>query len=89
MWEVSLTLRCAQAEAEAAGSDGLHSLDYSPKLLALRQILHECGIGAAGPATTDDADGNVTRGDDALLLAPHRALVFCQVRLIASGRCDT
>ncbi|EOD34138.1 hypothetical protein EMIHUDRAFT_111367 [Emiliania huxleyi CCMP1516] len=80
----------AQCEA-AAAAEGctLHSLAVAPKLealrrRALRQLLAECGIGAADASAAESA---AAAADDAALagggggaaaLAAHRALVFAQ-----------
>jgi len=75
----------AQCEA-AAAAEGctLHSLAVAPKLEALRQLLAECGIGAADASAAEPA---AAAADDAALagggggaaaLAAHRALVFAQ-----------
>ncbi|KAJ2730865.1 TATA-binding protein-associated factor mot1, partial [Coemansia sp. Cherry 401B] len=57
-------------DLRARNSD-LHSLDIAPKLLALRDLLHQCGIGSSEAAATDD---------DAVepVSASHRVLIFCQ-----------
>ncbi|XP_076915615.1 TATA-binding protein-associated factor BTAF1-like [Bidens hawaiensis] len=54
----------------AANSDvssELHKLHHSPKLVALQEILEECGIGVEGPGS----DGSVSVGQ-------HRVLIFAQ-----------
>ncbi|KAL8195695.1 hypothetical protein R6Q57_025448 [Mikania cordata] len=48
-------------------SSELHKLHHSPKLVALQEILEECGIGVEGPG----ADGSVSIGQ-------HRVLIFAQ-----------
>ena len=55
----------------------LRSATLSPKLLALQQILHECGIGVDGGGGGEGGDDD---DDGAAPLAAHRALVFCQSR---------
>jgi TATA-binding protein-associated factor len=45
----------------------LHSLTHASKLPALKQLLHECGIGQEG-------------GEDVSVVGQHRALVFCQLK---------
>lgn len=42
----------------------LHSIEHAPKLLALRNLLKECGIGLAGEN----------------IISQHRALIFCQMK---------
>lgn len=54
----------------AANSDissELRKLHHSPKLVALQEILEECGIGVEGPGS----DGSVSVGQ-------HRVLIFAQ-----------
>ncbi|KAI3756166.1 hypothetical protein L1987_55982 [Smallanthus sonchifolius] len=48
-------------------SSELHRLHHSPKLVALQEILEECGIGVEGPGS----DGSVSVGQ-------HRVLIFAQ-----------
>jgi len=50
-------------------NSSLDSLDHSPKLLALKELLNECGIGL----TESDPDNLVNA-------AGHRALIFCQMK---------
>eukprot|EP01135_Chromosphaera_perkinsii_P008708 Nk52_evm41s1444 gene=Nk52_evmTU41s1444 len=45
-------------------------IEHAPKLIALRDLLHECGIGV------QDADVNATAGP----INQHRALIFCQLK---------
>ncbi|KAJ1853471.1 TATA-binding protein-associated factor mot1 [Coemansia sp. RSA 1822] len=52
------------SDLQARNAD-LHSLDIAPKLQALRDLLHECGIGSSD---SDEAS------------ARHRVLIFCQHR---------
>lgn len=66
----------AECEESARGEkDGLHALAFSPKLVALHQILLECGIGAEDTSHPLSEDGDAAGG-----VAAHRALVFCQSR---------
>ncbi len=52
-----------------AQKSNLSELQHSAKLLALRQLLLDCGIGVAAGA-----------GADTGAVSIHRALVFCQLR---------
>lgn len=54
------------------GSKDLHELQHSPKLLALRDILEECGIGMPLTATTEAPVGENGQ---------HRVLVFAQLKV--------
>lgn len=51
----------------------LKSIDHSPKLLSLRTLLWECGIG-----TNDSPEFKTSEGEP--VIAQHRALVFCQLK---------
>lgn len=67
-----------KAEAErlaAASGASLTCITMAPKLVALKQILEECGIGASD-ATNEGTEENVASAPAAL--ASHRALVFAQ-----------
>lgn len=56
----------------------LSDLQHASKLLALRQLLLDCGIGvdssngASDPSSSDPTGGSV--------VSIHRALIFCQLR---------
>jgi TATA-binding protein-associated factor len=69
-------LRAEYETAAQAEPDGLHSLAFSPKLLALQQILLDCGIGAEVGGAALSLEDCPTTGS----VAVHRALVFCQSR---------
>lgn len=59
-----------------AGSDiisELHKLHHSPKLVALQEILEECGIGV-------DASGS----EGAVSVGQHRVLIFAQHKVITT-----
>jgi TATA-binding protein-associated factor len=56
----------------------LHDLSFAPKLLALRQLLMDCGIGSK-PLSESNADVEaslISGGGSAV--SQHRALIFCQ-----------
>ncbi|KAJ1984823.1 TATA-binding protein-associated factor mot1 [Dimargaris cristalligena] len=60
-----------------ANQQQLRDLVHAPKLLALRQLLNDCGIGVSDPSSnTDSAVGALTEG----AVSQHRALVFCQLK---------
>jgi TATA-binding protein-associated factor len=70
----------AEAERLAAASGAtLSSIAVAPKLVALKQILEECGIGASD-APSEGADDAV--GSAPAAIASHRALVFAQSSLM-------
>ncbi|KAJ1561339.1 btaf1 RNA polymerase II, B-TFIID transcription factor-associated, 170kDa [Cladochytrium tenue] len=53
----------------AAEGGSLSDIKHSPKIMALRQLLHDCGIGLSEDGTTVVET-----------TAAHRALIFCQTR---------
>ncbi|KAJ2863287.1 TATA-binding protein-associated factor mot1, partial [Coemansia erecta] len=69
-------------ELSARGAD-LQSLDIAPKMQALRDLLHQCGIGVQQPvlAETGKASASDILDVDAAtdaVSASHRVLIFCQ-----------
>ena len=48
----------------------LRDLQHAPKLLALQELLLDCGIGGGSPGTADEGP----------VVASHRALIFCQLK---------
>nr|KAJ3419461.1 TATA-binding protein-associated factor mot1 [Polyrhizophydium stewartii] len=67
----------------------IHDLENAPKILALQQLLKDCGIGADGPgsgaggSSGSGGGGNGISNDSAAAssaTAPHRALIFAQVK---------
>ncbi|KAG6551134.1 hypothetical protein Mapa_007369 [Marchantia paleacea] len=67
------TIAAFQAEsASSSGKDikaGLHDLQHAPKLLALKEILEECGIGVQDSS-----------GDTGIEGGQHRVLIFAQLK---------
>lgn len=64
------SVACCLSELLPAGSDiisELHKLCHSPKLVALQEILEECGIGVDAP----NSESSVNVGQ-------HRVLIFAQ-----------
>ena len=61
-----------QAQLRAKKSS-LDDIAHAPKLLALHDLLLECGIGAPPPP-----DGEIGTAEN--YVSPHRALIFCQQR---------
>jgi TATA-binding protein-associated factor len=53
-------------EKLAKDKSSIHDIKHSPKLVALQQLLHDCGIGL--------------EGTEATAASPHRVLVFCQLK---------
>lgn len=60
--------RAIQAALEKKGGD-LQSIQNAPKLLALKQLLHDCGIGTSIEGSGEEP-----------AVSPHRVLIFCQQR---------
>eukprot|EP01127_Copromyxa_protea_P005411 TRINITY_DN15340_c0_g1_i1.p1 TRINITY_DN15340_c0_g1~~TRINITY_DN15340_c0_g1_i1.p1 ORF type:complete len:1800 (+),score=296.36 TRINITY_DN15340_c0_g1_i1:48-5447(+) len=58
------------AEELKSSKDSLDDIKHSPKLLALKELLNECGIGKS------DESNNETLVN----VAGHRVLIFCQLR---------
>lgn len=61
------------ASSAAGGKDGkagLHDLHNAPKLLALKEILEECGIGVQGAGGEEAPEGG-----------QHRVLIFAQLKV--------
>ncbi|KNE89981.1 hypothetical protein PSTG_16566 [Puccinia striiformis f. sp. tritici PST-78] len=64
------------------GSKGLRDISHAPKLLALRQILRDCGIGLTTSThlietVADDGGGTTASGGT---IPQHRVLIFCQMK---------
>ena len=70
----------SEFEEQAKNEGGLTSLSCAPKLLALQQLLHECGIGtpADASAATSSSSAGSSLDAEASAVATHRALVFSQ-----------
>jgi TATA-binding protein-associated factor len=52
----------------------LHDISHSAKLLALKQLLHECGLGVS--EVTSDGLGS------GVVVSQHRVLLFCQYKMM-------
>ncbi|THV07958.1 SNF2 superfamily chromatin remodeling protein [Dendrothele bispora CBS 962.96] len=88
----ALVLRDAEAIASAlerVGTkpnvpNGLTDIQHAPKLLALRQLLLDCGIGgtAANATTVDQGKSELidTVSDTNETFSQHRVLIFCQMK---------
>ncbi|CAE6462717.1 unnamed protein product [Rhizoctonia solani] len=59
------------------GSKGIRDIRHAPKLLALRQLLNDCGIGAA---SSEDGEALKSGEDTDPISSQHRVLIFCQMR---------
>jgi len=56
------------------GLESLHSLECAPKLQALKELLHECGIGSISAADKDESDESES------IVSNHRVLIFAQLK---------
>ncbi|KAG9093633.1 TATA-binding protein-associated factor mot1 [Ceratobasidium sp. UAMH 11750] len=81
----ALVIKDAEEEADLAqrfsiktegGSKGVRDVRHAPKLLALRQLLNDCGIGCAA---SEDGDA-LKPAEDTDITSQHRVLIFCQMR---------
>ncbi|KAJ7168182.1 SNF2 superfamily chromatin remodeling protein [Mycena crocata] len=63
-------------------SDNLHDINHAPKLLALRQILTDCGIGALASPSVDSGKSELidTEPEPRGAFSQHRVLIFCQMK---------
>jgi TATA-binding protein-associated factor len=73
----------AAAAAAAAGSGGrpdsfVHRLEHAPKLLALQQLLLDCGIGSS----QQDGQEQGEVGGGGSVVSQHRVLVFAQLKSV-------
>ncbi|PIA13088.1 hypothetical protein COEREDRAFT_17765 [Coemansia reversa NRRL 1564] len=66
-----------ETDLHARGAD-LHTLDIAPKLLALRDLLNQCGIGTQ-KSEPDEGTADALLDPEAVS-ASHRVLIFCQHR---------
>eukprot|EP00026_Physarum_polycephalum_P000188 Phypoly_transcript_00188.p1 GENE.Phypoly_transcript_00188~~Phypoly_transcript_00188.p1 ORF type:complete len:1137 (+),score=241.31 Phypoly_transcript_00188:2692-6102(+) len=58
-----------------------HDLTHAPKLLALRDLLHECGIGTANAGSLTSSSSSVTSANEIESVASqHRVLIFAQMK---------
>lgn len=58
------------SELQNEGKD-LHDVSLSPKMLALKQLLYDCGIG-----------NSVTANEEVDFMSQHRVLIFCQMKSV-------
>ncbi|KAF9567569.1 hypothetical protein CPC08DRAFT_758154 [Agrocybe pediades] len=72
----------ASAFGNSSGSRDLHDIQHAPKLLALRQLLVDCGIGGGQSTNTDTQKSELidTVSDNQSAFSQHRVLIFCQMK---------
>ncbi|KAG5635827.1 hypothetical protein H0H81_009992 [Sphagnurus paluster] len=65
-----------------AGGDDLSDIQHAPKLLALRQLLTDCGIGSSTNTPVDSGRSELidTASDSGGAFSQHRVLIFCQMK---------
>ncbi|RKP03993.1 hypothetical protein CXG81DRAFT_8812, partial [Caulochytrium protostelioides] len=70
--------------ATIPGHPPITDIQFSPKLMALKQLLIDCGIGASDASGSEDgpSGGRSAAGLSGVdyAVASHRALIFCQVK---------
>ncbi|KAJ6547022.1 SNF2 chromatin remodeling protein [Mycena capillaripes] len=66
----------------ANSAEGLHDIHHAPKLLALRQILTDCGIGGLANPSVDSGKSELidTEPEPSGAFSQHRVLIFCQMK---------
>ncbi|KAF7985005.1 hypothetical protein HWV62_9992 [Athelia sp. TMB] len=71
----------AALEHIGAKPDALQDIHHAPKLLALRQLLTDCGIGG-GQVGGESGKGELSESADesAGVFSQHRVLIFCQMK---------
>ncbi|KAJ7090312.1 SNF2 superfamily chromatin remodeling protein [Mycena belliarum] len=62
--------------------DDLRDIHHAPKLLALRQILTDCGIGGVASSSVDSGKSELidTEPESRGAFSQHRVLIFCQMK---------
>ncbi|ESK94301.1 tbp associated factor [Moniliophthora roreri MCA 2997] len=85
----ALVLKDAEAVSAAldrvgAKAEGLNDIQHAPKLLALKQLLLDCGIGGGTPNTSTLDQGKSelidTVPESNGAFSQHRCLIFCQMK---------
>ncbi|EEB93587.1 hypothetical protein MPER_07728, partial [Moniliophthora perniciosa FA553] len=85
----ALVLKNAEAVSTAlnkvgAKAEGLNDIHHAPKLLALKQLLLDCGIGGGTPNTSTLDQGKSelidTVPESNGAFSQHRCLIFCQMK---------
>ncbi|KAK7035735.1 TBP associated factor [Favolaschia claudopus] len=62
-------------------TDALRDIQHAPKLLALKQILTDCGIGCVASPTVDAKSELIeTEPETSGAFSQHRVLIFCQMK---------
>ncbi|KAF7323127.1 TBP associated factor [Mycena chlorophos] len=69
-------------EKAPESKNGIHDIQHAPKILALRQILTDCGIGGTASPTVDTGKSELidTEPDTRSSFSQHRVLIFCQMK---------
>ncbi|KZT28684.1 SNF2 chromatin remodeling protein [Neolentinus lepideus HHB14362 ss-1] len=75
------SIREAMSKASLKTEAGMLSeIHHAPKLLALRQLLSDCGIGCAIGSALEKNDVSDTVPSSTGAFSQHRALIFCQMK---------
>ncbi|KAG8699789.1 TATA-binding protein-associated factor mot1, partial [Ceratobasidium sp. 395] len=74
--EADLVERFSSSSKGEGASTSIRDVRHAPKLLALRQLLNDCGI---GNAASEDGDA-LKSTEDTDISSQHRVLIFCQMR---------
>ncbi|KAF9068722.1 SNF2 superfamily chromatin remodeling protein [Rhodocollybia butyracea] len=63
-------------------SEGLSDIQHAPKLLALRQLLLDCGIGGGSTVSPVESKSELidTDSEGSSAFSQHRVLIFCQMK---------
>lgn len=86
--------RCVMEDLASGGKEwgvpancgpGLNDVQLSGKLVALRQLLRDCGFGTDGRYGVDSLDGSIDDDEESAdLMSQHRALIFFQTKKMLS-----
>ncbi|KAG6911440.1 hypothetical protein DXG01_014514 [Tephrocybe rancida] len=70
------------ALARVGGPQELSDIQHAPKLLALRQLLMDCGVGNVSSVVPDTGKSELidTVDDGSSAFSQHRVLIFCQMK---------
>ncbi|KAL4253953.1 TATA-binding protein-associated factor Mot1 [Abortiporus biennis] len=72
----------ALAKAGHPGEKDLSDIQHAPKLLALKQLLVDCGVGVGQSVTAESAKSELldTEPTSSGAFSQHRVLIFCQMK---------
>ena len=69
----------------AKSNDSLHSLNHAPKLMALKELLTECGIGNHNSSSSSNLNASSSQNNNLEIvpsasIVQHRVLIFAQLK---------